>query len=286
MNCRWFSLLFIFSFSFSTPKITATPFGIIETDISYASNKRNSLDLYLPNTKKFPMVLLIHGGSFVAGNKNDFPFAQIGELFQRNGIGCAVMSYRLMQDSVWPAQPRDVAKAVKWLTDNIDEYDALVSNFYIVGHSAGGHLAALVSTDSSYLHEVGLSLNDIAGSISIGAMMSDGGSLDILNEEEQRQLFKNDWFFKIFRTKENFVKSLPIHHVNINMPKILLLLADSERINPPKEKTALEFVNASLQFEKSVEYQVIPNRTHMGLVESMVNSTDPAFQSILRFISE
>ncbi|MFA5832584.1 MAG: alpha/beta hydrolase [Bacteroidota bacterium] len=272
--------------SVTFPELTATPYGLIETDISYSVSQKNSLDLYIPQQQKFPVILFIHGGSFVAGDRKDFPYAQIGEAFQKSGIGCAVMSYRLLQDSVWPAQPRDAAKAIRWLKDHIADYGGDSDKIYIVGHSAGGQLAALICSDSMYVAEFGLSLSDIQGCVSLGAMMSDAGSLQSLTADEEQRLFRNDWFFKIFGSKQNFVNSLPIRHVNASMPKMLLILADAELYDPPKQQSLLEFMAEAKKLYASVEYEILPNRTHMGTVEQMVNISDPAIQKIVSFISK
>ncbi len=284
MKLLFICALFFFEICFSSAKLTATPYGVIESDISYAPSDKNSLDLYIPTVANFPVILFIHGGSFVSGDRKDFPYAQIGEVFQKQGIGCAVMSYRLLQDSVWPAQPRDVAKAIRWLEDNIADYGGDRSKIFIVGHSSGGHLSALVCTDTMYLSEVGMSLTEIAGCVSMGAMMSDGGSLDRLTAKEQRNLFSNDWFFKIFGEKENFERSLPIHHINSSIPKMLLLLADEELYDPPKLKSVEEFVLRSKKYHVLASYEIIPHRSHMGTVEEMVRPNDITVQKIVNFI--
>lgn len=281
---HYVTLLFtILTISFPLPKLSSNPYGLIDADIAYASSNRNSLDLYIPHGNDFPLILFIHGGSFVAGDRKEFPYRQIGETFQRLGFGCAVISYRLMRDSVWPAQPRDVAAAIRWLKDNIESYGGNRNKLYIVGHSAGGHLAALVSTDSTYLNEIGLSLHDIAGTVVIGTMMSDAGSLSKLTPLEQQHMFSNDWFFKIFGSMENFQKSLPLYHVNKSMPEMLILLADTELYDPPKLQTVDEFIDRAGELSVEIRYKTIADRTHMGVVEQMVNSSDPAVIEILNF---
>ncbi|MFZ4619626.1 MAG: alpha/beta hydrolase [Bacteroidota bacterium] len=274
------------SLLFPANKSTLSIYGLVETDIAYTSNlvHKNSLDLYLPFAHKFPVILFIHGGSFVSGDRKDFPYAQIGENFQKNGIACALMSYRLSTDSVWPAQPRDVAKAFLWLKENIGQYGGDSTKIFIVGHSAGGHLAALVCTDSTYFAEVGLKLSEIEGCVSMGAMMSDAGSLSSLSKEQEQRLFRHDWFFKIFGNKKDFLNSLPIHHVNSAMPRTLLLLADEERYDPPKEQTVLEFVESAKQKNVHVEYEVLSHRSHMGTVEKMAEQSDPTMERIITFI--
>lgn len=298
-------LLFVSSAFAVSPRLIATPFGLVDADVPYAALQRNSMDLYIPHPfdcsrilagedeqetahprPAAPVLLFIHGGSFVAGDRKEFPYAQIGEAFQREGFLCAVMSYRLLKDSVWPAQPRDVARAVRWLKENAAAYGGDPHRIYIVGHSAGGHLAALISTDSTYLNEEGLSFRDIAGTVSMGAMMSDAGSLASLTAREEEALFRTDWFFRIFGTKANFVNSLPIRHVNPAMPSLLLILADAERYDPPKERTILEFMTLARECGAPVQYRVLHDRTHMGTVEQMIAPEDPAIRLISSFINE
>ncbi len=285
------SIIFVFLTTvllFGTNKTIVNTFGMVETDIAYSSLliQKNSLDLYLPFVQKFPVILFIHGGSFVSGDRKDFPYSQIGENFQKRGIACAVMSYRLFEDSLWPAQPRDVAKAFLWLKENIGQYGGDSTKIFIVGHSAGGHLAALVCTDSSYFAELGLKLSDVRGCVSMGAMMSDAGSLRSLSAAQEQNLFRNDWFFKIFGSKKDFTNSLPIHHVNAAMPRTLIMLADEELFDPPKQQTVLEFVEAAKQKNVLVQYEVLPGRSHMGTVEKMAELYDPTLEKIISFVGQ
>jgi acetyl esterase/lipase len=283
---RFFFLAFLASsFAFSAPPIYKTPFGTIETDVYYSSNPlhKNALDLYLPNTRNFATVVFIHGGSFVAGDRKEYH--RIGEAFQREGIACAVVSYRLMSDSLWPAQPRDVARAIDWVAEHIASRGGDPSRLFVVGHSAGGHLAALVCSDPRYLHEYGMDLNEVSGCVAIGSMMSDGGSLDELSSGEQLRIFRTDPYFKIFGSTEQFANALPIKHVNSKMPPFLLLLGDQELYDPPKLESVREFVAECRDKRVQAQYKIIENRSHMGVIEQMVNADDPAFQSVVEFIT-
>jgi len=69
------------------------------------------------------------------------------------------------------------------------------------------------------------------------------------------------------------------------MPKMLILLADAELYDPPKEQTVLEFIETSKKYHATVRYEVLPHRTHMGTVEQMINQSDPTVQRIVKFIA-
>ena len=118
----------------------------------------------------------------------------------------------------------------------------------------------------------------------MGAMMSDAGSLASLSLEQERELFRNDWFFKIFGTKQDFVNSLPLRHVNRSMPRMLIMLADEERFDPPKERTVKEFINAASEKDVPVSYEVLSQRSHMSTVEKMTEPSDPTLQRIISFV--
>lgn len=269
------------------PKSVETDFGLIQPDICYStSSVKNFLDLYVPKKKNFPVVLFIHGGSFVTGDRKDSLYANIGEAFQMNGIGCAVISYRLSSDSVWPAQPRDAASAVRWLYDHIEEYGGDRNNVFVVGHSAGGHLAALLAADTSYFHDARVGATGVRGFIVMGTMLSDAGSLHNITPENELQLFRDHWFFKIFGSRENFIQSIPLYHIHPHMSPMLCLLASGEVDGSYKIESAVEFGEKSRPFGVSFSYEVIPDRTHMGLVERMIEPEDISMQKILQFISE
>jgi acetyl esterase/lipase len=264
----------------------ATPYGWVEYDVRYSAAhfSKTSLDLYLPRGDNFPVVVFIHGGSFVAGDRKHFPYAQIGESFQRRGFGCAVLSYRLSEDSLWPAQPRDVASAVRWVLENIDYFGGNLHKVFVVGHSAGGHLAALVCTDSTYLAAEAVPLSSIAGCITLGTMMDDDESLESLPESEQRSLFRTDWFFKIFGSKEIFIESFPLRHIHAGMPPFLMLLADREDL--PKLNSDRRFAAGAIKVGVSATVELIPYRTHMGTVEAMIDPSDATVDRVFRFVSE
>ncbi len=78
------------------------------------------------------------------------------------------INYRMAPQYSYPAYPQDVAAAVSYVIDNIDKYGGDPDDIFLSGHSAGGHLAALVSTDARYLKAYGKDLKNIRGVILLG----------------------------------------------------------------------------------------------------------------------
>jgi acetyl esterase/lipase len=126
---------------------------------------KHQLDLYVPKgAKNYPVMVFVHGGSWKSGNKE--LYAPLGETCAKQGIGTAVINYRLTDSKGTIHHPdhiHDVAKAVAWVKANCGKYGGNKDQLFLSGHSAGGHLVALLALDESYLKAEGCSTRDICG---------------------------------------------------------------------------------------------------------------------------
>ena len=106
--------------------------------------RRQSLDLYLPAGSRAapPIVLWIHGGAWLTGNKEHPPALYLC----RRGYAVAAINYRLSREAVFPAQIMDCRAAVRWLRAHARMYGADPTRIGVWGVSAGAHLAALLGT--------------------------------------------------------------------------------------------------------------------------------------------
>lgn len=119
-------------------------------DLSYGPDPRQRLDLYLPKGcgRDRPVLLWVHGGGFVRGEKAsaDHPFnAHAGRWAARHGMVGAVMNYRLAPDHGWPAGGEDVGMALAWLAAHVAGYGGNPRRICVMGTSAGAaHVATHV----------------------------------------------------------------------------------------------------------------------------------------------
>ena len=114
-------------------------------DLAYVTNghPRQRLDLYLPATEgTVPLVVVIHGGAFMGGDKQGENVAQ----FLRAGYAAASLNYRLSGDALFPAAVQDCKAAVRWLRAHAAEYHLDAQHFGAWGSSAGGNLVAMLGT--------------------------------------------------------------------------------------------------------------------------------------------
>jgi acetyl esterase/lipase len=120
----------------------------IHRDVAYAHDSPlQRLDLYLPATGEppYPVLVGIHGGGFVSGDKDDRQITPVLQGLER-GYAVVALDYRLAPEAPFPAAIADVKAAVRWLRAHATEYGLDSSRIAAWGDSAGGNLAALAGT--------------------------------------------------------------------------------------------------------------------------------------------
>lgn len=114
-------------------------------DLAYAgSSGAQKLDLYLPDRTgtAVPLVILIHGGAFMSGDKTDE--AELARSLQDRGLAVASVNYRLSGEARFPAGVQDVKAAVRWLRAHAAAHGIHPDRFAAWGSSAGGYLAVML----------------------------------------------------------------------------------------------------------------------------------------------
>jgi acetyl esterase/lipase len=120
----------------------------VMTNVTYCSpgGVNLQMDLYLPTDTNVPspIVVYVHGGAWVSGNKSEQWVAAIYPLLNAEGIGLASINYRLAPQYKFPAQIQDVSCSVRFLRANAVRYNINPSEIGAFGDSAGGQLALLL----------------------------------------------------------------------------------------------------------------------------------------------
>jgi acetyl esterase/lipase len=110
--------------------------------IAYDHGRGLRLDLYLPlATTQPPIVVYLHGGSWLMGHRAESP--ERLRALAANGVAVASIDYRTVDIASYPAQHDDVASALEWVRSHADEYGLGPAAPFLMGSSAGAHLAAL-----------------------------------------------------------------------------------------------------------------------------------------------
>ncbi len=189
-------------------------------DIAYYTGEgmdenKHKLDLYLPEgAKDFPVLFFVHGGAWVSGDRNTFGiYSTLANVYVKQGIGVVVTSYRLSPAVKHPEHVKDIARALAWTYRNIAKYGGSPEKLFISGHSAGGHLVALLTTDDRYLKALDLTTQTIRGVIPISGVYDIADSL----------------MPKVFGSEKGSGKNAsPLTYAKKGLPPFLIFYADKD----------------------------------------------------------
>lgn len=162
-------------------------------------NSRNdqlALDIYpVANGRHLPVVVFVHGGAWMLGDKKTKIQPKVMLFNSRNYILVSV-NYRLSSffntKTQYPSHPNDVADAVKWLYENIQRYGGNPDNMVLMGHSAGAQIVSLLGTSESFLPQRGIPLHVIKGIISIDTEGYDVAGMGNEGVKIYRRIFSDD----------------------------------------------------------------------------------------------
>jgi arylformamidase len=167
----------------AAPAFAADP--RVRRDVPYAepTSERRMLDVYAPaDGKRRPVVVWIHGGGWKAGDKKSVQ--KKPQAFVDKGYVFVSATYRFVPEVSVKEMTGDVAKAIRWTHDHAKEFGGDPDAIFVMGHSAGAHLAALVCTDERYLKAEGLPLSIVKGCVPVDVSvydipkrLKDGGSV-------------------------------------------------------------------------------------------------------------
>src|SRR3954462_11457263 len=203
--------------------------GRVQKDIAYseAGGDRTRLDVYAPaDGNGHPVVIWIHGGAWQDGDKAHVQ-AKPGA-FNERGYNLVSLNYRFHPAVTFKEQAGDIARAIRWVHDHAGDYGGDPTRVFLMGHSAGAHLAALVGTDGRYLEEAGLKLSDLSG-----VVLLDGAGYDIPRQVRQAVLPRMKAMYTGVFTEDEATQrdASPITHVarGKGIPPFLILHVASRR---------------------------------------------------------
>lgn len=144
-------------------------------DVPYSESalERQVLDLYAPaEAKDLPVVFWIHGGGWTGGDKSKVQLKP--QAFMDRGFVFVSTNYRLLPDVEMETIFHDVAKSLGWVHHHIGEHGGDPNRIFVMGHSAGAQLAALMCTDERYLKAEGVPFSVLRGCVPV-----DGDTYDV-----------------------------------------------------------------------------------------------------------
>jgi acetyl esterase/lipase len=245
-------------------------------NIPYGAGPQHRLDVYVPKDVSVkpppPLILFWHGGRWSFGDKVDYRF--VGAALAELGYVTVVANYRHYPEVKMAGFMDDAARAALWASAHGEEFGADPKRLYLMGHSAGAHLAALVTLDPRYFAAIGKPAPPIAGVIGLS------GPYDFL---PLREADVQD----MFGPPQNYPESQPINFVRSDAPPMLLIHGLKDETVWPKNSRNLA---AALSAQGvPVTLKLYPKLLHADTVAALsrpVRSRAPTLADIAAFVAE
>ena len=219
-----------------------------EADIPYGPDPRQKLDLYRPEPPNAngKVVLFLYGGSWDSGSKGDYLF--VGQALASAGYTVVIPDYRLYPAVRFPAFVEDGAHAVRWSADRFG-----MDKLFVMGHSAGAHIALLLAANTRYLEGAGVDRLKLRGAIGLA------GPSDFLP-------LKSAKLIDIFGSANN-PDIEAITFAKAPLPPILLIHGTSDTTVYPRNSTNLAV--AWRAAAAAVELKLYPDVGHVDVIAAM-----------------
>jgi acetyl esterase/lipase len=186
----------------------------------YGAGPRRSLDIYRPaNAANAPVVVFFYGGSWQSGSRTDYAF--VGSALARLGYITVIPDYRVYPEVKYPAFLEDAAAAVGWAKRNAKRLGGDPRSLFVVGHSAGAYIAAMMALDRRWLARQRLDAGrDLAGWVGIS------GPYDFLPLEDEA--------LKVIFAGDRVAATQPITYADRGNAPALLLTGNADTTVLPR----------------------------------------------------
>ena len=191
-----------------------------------ADSKAQKLDVYVPSaaTGRSPVVVFVHGGGWTSGSKRQYRF--VAEALSTRGYVVVIPAYRLYPQARFPGFVEDAAQAVAWTHEHIADFGGDPAQLFLMGHSAGAHIAAMLTYDERFLRTAGVEPSAVEGFIGLA------GAYDFLP-------FQWAYMADVFAPPESYDNSQPINFVDGTEPRTFLLHGLADRMVAPSNSKQL-----------------------------------------------
>ena len=271
------------SSAYSSVQLDQTPVTSANTiahlNMAYGPAPLQKLDVYAPKSvSDAPVVLFIHGGEWAKNDKSMVSYKP--KFLNDNGVVFVSTNYRLSPADVHPAHVNDIAAAISWIHNHIAEYGGSPKKIFVMGHSAGCHLATLVSLDPRPLATVGLKPSDLSG-----VLAWSGGAYDLMQKVSEGGMYKNYIMQAFGKEEAGWRDASPVNHAADTRPLPPFLFIYIEPNNPAhlaSERLASLIRNAG----GTASTRLIENRNHQTAIHLIGAPDDTTGLVLLDFIKQ
>lgn len=248
----------------------------LEAD-SVASMPEKQLNVFAPKgAKDLPVLIFIHGGSWKSGNKEIYDF--LGSRMARKEVVTVIIDYPLAPENQIKSMEIAALQSVIWTRKNIVKYGGNPDQIFVSGHSAGGHLAALVGIkESNFLNP------EIQNSLK-GAILIDPAGLDMYwyLQETAGTVDGTKYLGAFTEDPKVWKEASPIYFLDGG--KLPILLMEGEKTYPGIRLTVDRFRKEAKVKGVPLDYEFYKNKKHIPMITQFFWTGNRGYKEVLGFI--
>ncbi len=281
-------ILIIFSCSWLLPGCTRSSLFLANTlaklddytlieNHPYKKGQHNTLDIYIPDLAKLqknqlPVIIFFYGGCWGGCTTFDKSYYQfVGQAMTSKHFITVIGNYRRYPEVTFQGIIKDSQQLVTWVTQNIGQYSGDPDHLFLMGHSSGAHLAAMLTVNKNLLDPE--TYQSIKGFIGLA------GAYDFLPLTKPYQKI-------LFGPIEKYPESQPINFVTGSEPPVLLLHGSQDKTTLPENS-----INLNQKINKMGGHgylKIYRGMDHTDILSALAlpfQETEPVLADITNFIS-
>jgi acetyl esterase/lipase len=276
LSVTW-SIIFLILFSSCSKKIS------ISKNITYRESIPSSqigtlqLDIFSPHDKNDlkNVFVFFHGGGWDSGKKSLYSF--LGKRLARKNVVAVIVDYPLSPKANYKDMAMAAALSVQWIKNNIKQYGGNPERIFVSGHSAGGHLAALISVKNDFFDSLKIS-NPIKGTILI-----DAAGLDMYGYLKEQHFKDGFTYLKTFSTDTTTWKEAsPLYYLHPGVPPMSIYVG--ERTYPNIKSSNQKFEAELVKYSTSLDFKIVKRKRHIPMIFQLYNSQNIMYNEMIDFM--
>jgi arylformamidase len=230
-------------------------------NIFYGNHSEECLDIFPAANPLAKTMIFIHGGYWHLLDKTLFHF--LAATFLKHNVTTVFINYPLAPAASIDAIVSSCRKAIQWVHDNVMRFNGDLSQMYVMGHSAGAHLAAMLLVDS-------------AANFLKGAILLSG----LFRLEPITLSYVND---VLLMDMETAIRNSPVLLNPLNLCP-LLLVAGTDETDEFKDQS-MELYNSWKNKHNSIELLKIPGKNHYSILDAVTEKSSLLQSAIFRLMN-
>ncbi|MEO6406625.1 MAG: alpha/beta hydrolase [Ferruginibacter sp.] len=242
-------------------------------------NAAQKLNVFAPyhNDSLKDVLIFLYGGSWNSGRRGLYSF--FGNRMARKNVVTVIIDYPKSPTAGYDEMATDAAIAVKWVKENILQYGGDPNKIFVSGHSAGGHLATLITVRNSYFEKLGIT-NPIKG-----AVLIDAAGLDMYGYLKEEDFPEDNTYIKTFTNDPaNWKLASPLYNLHNGIAPMLIY--QGERTYPSIKAGNENFLSALKNLGYTPSFHLLKGKKHVAMITQFFNSGNKRYKEIIEFMEK